>query len=247
MSNRLKTALRPFLPAPILAQWQRYRFNVEQDQVRGRPLPDVFNEIYARGVWRPDGASAQYHSGPGSVAGVTEGYEAFVSDHISSDASISRLVDIGCGDFQVSQRILARLQRPVSYVGCDIASLVVEDNQQRHGVPGHIAFQQLDVSRDPLPAGDIVTIREVFQHLSNGTILAALANLRQNFRRAIITEIVPTKPAAPNRDIVSGYRTRDGLNSGVFLELAPFNLTVLDRYETAAGQQSVLRTLLVEL
>jgi hypothetical protein len=103
------------------------------------------------------------------------------------------------------------------------------------------------VSRDPLPEGDIVTIREVFQHLSNDTILGALDNLRPKFKVAIITEAVPIKPAAPNLDIVSGYRTRDGRNSGVFLELAPFGLKILDRYEVKARDSEILRTLVVQL
>ena len=87
----------------------------------------------------------------------------------------------------------------------------------------------------------------MFQHLSNDTILAALANLRQRFGRAIITEGVPVKPAATNLDIVSGYRTRDGLNSGVFLELPPFGLEIIDGYEFRARVIEILRTLVVKL
>ena len=250
MALNFKAAIKPLIPAPLLDSWKRHRFNIEQNAVRGRPLDEVFNEIYARGTWRPAGSDALYHSGPGSVAGVTAGYEAFVAGYIDADPSIHRLVDIGCGDFQVSQRILARLKKPISYVGCDIASLVVADNQARHGVDGRIAFRALNVATDPLPPGDIVTIREVFQHLSNDTILAALANLRGTFRRAIVTEAVPLKPFKPNLDIASGYRTRDGLKSGVYLELAPFGLQIEDRYEVPVGGNDggeILRTLVVRL
>ncbi|HMN38204.1 MAG TPA: class I SAM-dependent methyltransferase [Hyphomicrobium sp.] len=250
MASNLKAAIKPFIPAPLLDRWKRYRFNVEQNAVRGRPLDEVFNEIYARGTWRPAGSNATFHSGPGSVADVTEGYEVFVADVIDADPSIRRIVDIGCGDFQVSERILARLQKPVTYVGCDIASLVVADNEARHAVAGRIEFRNLNVATDPLPDGDIVTIREVFQHLSNDTIAAALANLRRTFRRAIVTEAVPVEPSKPNLDIASGYRTRDGLRSGVYLELAPFGLEIEDRYEVrvaSANKVEVLRTLVVKL
>lgn len=250
MALNFKAAIKPLIPAPLLDGWKRYRFNIEQNAVRGRPLDEVFNEIYARGTWRPAGSDALYHSGPGSVAGVTAGYEAFVAGYIDADPSIHRLVDIGCGDFQVSQRILARLKKPISYVGCDIASLVVSDNQARHGVEGRITFRALNVATDPLPLGDVVTVREVFQHLSNDTILAALANLRNSFKRAIITEAVPLTPSRPNLDITSGYRTRDGLESGVYLELAPFGLQIEDRYEVPVGGNNggeVLRTLIVKL
>lgn len=248
MSINIKAALKPLFPAPVLEQWRRLRFNREQAAVRNKPLPDVFNDIYARGVWRPQGESALYHSGPGSMAAVTAGYEEFVARTLNADPAINTLVDIGCGDFQVSGRILQRLARPITYIGCDIASLVVADNQTRHGIPGRISFRTLDVASGTLPQGDIVTIREVFQHLSNATILAALANLRGTFRHAIITESLPLSPATvPNLDIVSGYRTRDGLRSGVFLDQAPFSLKILDRYDSAGRDGEILRTLLVEL
>lgn len=250
MAISIKEALKPLLPRPVLERWQRLRFNAEQAAARDRPLDHVFNEIYAKGMWRPEGAEAEFHSGPGSLAPVTAGYEAFVAGILDSDPAIETLVDIGCGDFQVSQRILGRVKRPITYVGCDIASLVVDHNQRTHGRAGKISFQTLNVAKDALPAGDIVTIREVFQHLSNDTILAAIANLRTTFKRAIITEALPLEPSAPNLDIVSGYRTRDGYNSGVYLELSPFNLKVLDRYEVPAlgsKKNEVLRTLVVEL
>lgn len=250
MAISFKRTIKPLLPRPVLEHWKRFRFNAEQAAARNRPLDHVFNEIYAKGMWRPEGTEAVFHSGPGSLAPVTAGYEAFVAGLLERDASIETLVDIGCGDFQVAQRILNRVRRPLTYVGCDIASLVVEHNQRVHGQPGKVSFRTLNVAEDPLPAGDIVTIREVFQHLSNDTILAALANLRRTFKRAIITEALPRIAAAPNLDIVSGYRTRDGLDSGVYLELAPFNLKVLDRYEVPASgstKDEVLRTLVVEL
>jgi hypothetical protein len=124
---------------------------------------------------------------------------------------------------------------------------VVEHNTKHHQIDGRITFQQLDVSRDAVPAGDLVTIREVFQHLSNDKILAALENLRRNHKRAVITEANPMQPKIINADIASGYRTRDGLYSGVFLEMQPFNLAVLQNYEAQASASEILRTLVVVL
>lgn len=243
----LKSALKKLVPEAILERRRRRKFMAEQDASRNRPLDEVFNEIYERGVWTPEGCNDKFHSGPGSMPEVTKGYEAFVAGYINANPEVSVLVDIGCGDFQVSERILSRVNRPIRYTGCDIASSVIEDNIKRHAKPGQIEFQTLNVATGQLPKGDIVTIREVFQHLSNDTILEALANLRTTFKRAIITEAVPLKPDAPNLDIVSGYRTRDGLNSGVFLEHAPFNLRILDSYRTSASPTDDLRTVVVEL
>ncbi len=247
MPERVKALLRPIIPAKLHDRWKRFRFNSEQAHARGRPLEDVFNEIYERGIWSPTPEDGKFHSGPGSLPAASRGYEDFVVSYINARPDIATLVDIGCGDFQVSQRILQRLNRPVRYFGCDVASKVVADNNIRHAVSGKIAFLHANVAKDPLPEGDIVTIREVFQHLSNDTIRAALENLKRNFKLAIITEAVPIHPTAANLDIVSGYRTRDGLNSGVFPELAPYNLTIVARYEHAVSARELLRTLVVEL
>ncbi len=57
----------------------------------------------------------------------------------------------------------------------------------------------------------------MFQHLSNAQIQAALANLAKRFERAITTKSVLPEVMPPNVDILSGYRTRDGFGSSVFV------------------------------
>lgn len=246
VARDLKAYLKAKLPAAFVDRWQRFRFAREQAHARGRPLGDVFEEIYEKDLWANAADGARYSSGPGSLPDATRDYEDFVVDYLCRHPDIQRLVDIGCGDFQVASRILEKLGRPVRYVGCDIAANVVAYNRARHGRDG-VEFLNLDVTRDPLPPGDIVMIREVFQHLSNDAITAALANLKRSFAYAIVTEAQPLQPVSPNLDIVSGYRTRDGLNSGVFLELAPFNLTIVDQMSVEASPSEVLRTTLVRL
>jgi SAM-dependent methyltransferase len=246
MPTPVKDALRWLLPNSVRRSWQRHRFAREQAEALNKPLPEVFQDIYERGLWSSaDGP--RYQSGHGSLPGVTAGYEAFVTGYLERHPSITSLVDVGCGDFQVSSRIMKRLSRPITYIGCDIAANIIKHNEATYGRPGEIEFAQLNVATDPLPPGHLVTVREVFQHLSNDTILAALNNLRRRFKTAIITEAVHIRPDKPNLDIVSGYRTRDALNSGVYLEAAPFNLTILEQFETDASPIEVYRTLVVAL
>jgi SAM-dependent methyltransferase len=246
MTTRIKSLLRPLIPARLHEPWQRYKFRAEQRLAKGVPLEQTFTEIYESGVWARENG-VRYHSGPGSLPDVTRAYEDFVAGYLEREPAIATLVDIGCGDFQVSNRILQRLSRPIRYHGCDIAANVVAYNQRQFGQAGKISFHHANVATDPLPEGDIVTIREVFQHLSNDTILAALANLRLSFTRAIVTESITARPAAPNLDIVSGYRTRDGFKSGVYLHLAPFSLRVLEQMDWPVTNDAILRTVLVEL
>jgi SAM-dependent methyltransferase len=243
----LKSALKAILPGAALKRWRLYKFNQEQKAARGQSLEEVFTGIYENNVWdREDGV--RYHSGPGSRPDITAAYEDYVARYINGTPSIETLVDIGCGDFQVSNRILGKLNRPIQYIGCDIAANVVAYNQDRFGVDGRVRFQQLNAATGEIPSGDLVTIREVFQHLSNDLILSVLKNLRGRIPVGIITESVFLAPTTPNVDLVSGYRTRDGLKSGVYLDLPPFNLAVRDRFETATDRpDEVLRTLRVPL
>lgn len=246
VTKRFKSALKPFVPKSIIEKRRRAIFEREQNAARGKPLEEVFTEIYETSSWGVFD-NVRYHSGPGSEAGVTAEYEDFVVRYLAQHPDVKTLVDIGCGDFQVSKRILGKLSRPVKYTGCDIAANVVAYNTAHHGVPGQIDFLHLDVSQKLPPAGDVVTVREVLQHLSNATIASVLTNLRARFDKAIITECVFDNPSAPNLDIVSGYRTRDGLRSGVYLDLPPYKLEVLDRYETKVREDEIIRTLVVKL
>lgn len=247
--SSFKTLVKPLLPEAVVDYWRRRSFEAEQAQFRDMKLNDVFEQIYESNIWQREGSTARYRSGPGSDAAVTARYEAYVVDYLMREPSIERLVDIGCGDFQVSGRILAALeqrQRPISYVGCDIASNVIAYNRKQFAKPG-VDFTVLDISRETPPEGDIVTVREVFQHLSNTHILAALDNLRQRFDRAIVTESIQPGTANPNIDIISGYRTRDGYESGVFIDLPPFNRAVIDEHTFDLSPTEQFRTTVVAL
>jgi hypothetical protein len=79
-------------------------------------------------------------------------------------------VDLGCGDFNVGSQL-----RPYcsEYVACDIVQSLIERNKLKFADRG-VEFRALDMASDPLPAGDVVFIRQVLQHMSNAQILALL-------------------------------------------------------------------------
>jgi SAM-dependent methyltransferase len=72
---------------------------------------------------------------------------------------VKRVVDLGCGDFEVARRILSP---ELIYVGCDVVPGLVARNEARFATE-HIEFRNLDVVTDPLPEGDLCIIRQVFQ------------------------------------------------------------------------------------
>ena len=242
----LKSTVRAFAPAPLLDVWRRLAFEVEQLRNHGRSLDEVFFDVYAKGKWGAPSDSSPFFSGIGSLPKETAEYETWVAAHFERTLEAEVVVDIGCGDFQVWSRILKRLSRPVRYIGCDIASNVVAHNNESFASPS-IEFRQLDITRDEPPSGDIVTIREVLQHLSNDSVARTLDNLRKKFKTAIITETVPIEPAAANLDMDSGRWTRDYQNSGVYVDLPPFNLAVLEEHRTVRPSGHLFRSTLVSL
>ncbi len=241
----LKTTVRAIAPEPLLNTWRRVAFEVEQLRNRGRSLDRVFFDVYAKGKWGRPSTWSPFFSGVGSLPNTTAQYEAWVASLLERDRDAQVLVDIGCGDFQVGSRILKRLSRPVRYIGCDIASNVVAYNNSRFASP-KIEFRQLDVTKDEAPLGDVVTVREVLQHLSNDAITKALKNLGKRFTTAIITECVPATMGQPNLDMDSGRWTRDHRESGVYVDLPPFNLPVLEECRTELPGK-IYRTTLVSL
>jgi hypothetical protein len=64
---------------------------------------------------------------------------------------------------------------------------------------------------------------------------------------AIVTESLPARMLAPNLDIASGYRTRDGLGSGLLMELPPFNQLVVEEFVVPVDDGDCFRTVVIEL
>src|SRR5262249_22061531 len=153
----------------------------------------------------------------GSRAEVTACYTSVLRALIRSEG-VTRIVDLGCGNFEVAQRFLSP---ELNYVGCDIVPNLVAHNTARFATE-RIEFRTLDLVTDPLPNGDLCVIRQVFQHLSNRDIAAVLRKVRQ-YRLLVVTdEQVVGDKSGSNADIMPYHGTRRVFRQGLKLEAAPF-------------------------
>lgn len=232
--------------------WRKQRrrlekFKAAQDWSRGLGLQETFEAIYRDGKWgrAPEG-EASFWSGNGSKPEYSEAYENFVVSFLERHPDITSLVDIGCGDFRVSSRILGRVGRSIDYTGCDIVRPLIAHHTDQHAAHNRRFMVLNAVEEDPL-VGDVVTIRQILQHLSNAQITQVLERARRLYRAAIITESLPVACETPNRDIEHGIATRVALGSGVFIDQPPFDLTVSESFEISHSVNEVLRTSLVWL
>jgi hypothetical protein len=207
------------------------------------PVERVFAEIYQNKEW--GGNDEVFYSGTGShdPAIVTPYVEA-IQKLLTSFVEKPVLVDIGSGDFNVGKNFVEYAKY---YYACDIVPELQEFNQQNFNF-SNVKFLKLNAVQDMLPDGDILFVRQVFQHLSNAHIAEVLEKC-QKFPRLIITEHLPLdENFKANVDIAAGCGIRMLFNSGVVLTEPPFSLsgystTVLCEVPEYGG---LIRTVLFE-
>ena len=94
-------------------------------------------------------------------------------------------------NFNIGRQIAPRAAK---YIACDVASNILKRN--RAAFP-NMDFRQLDITADVLPPGDICTVRQVFQHLDNTRIAAAIRSMMATYPIWIVTEHIPSDSDFP--------------------------------------------------
>jgi hypothetical protein len=223
---RFRSMVRGLLPAAVVAVYHRYLESKRNHINRRLSTEEVFTDIYSNNRW--GGSSGTFFSGSGSHdATVVSPYIAALTRELDRlGGAAMTLVDLGCGDFSVGRQLAASCGR---YVGVDIVKPLVDHNRATYGSSA-ISFLHANIVEDDMPPGDICLIRQVFQHLSNDQIMAALPKL-DKYRWCFITEHQPSpsRLRLPNLDKPHGGNIRASQGSGVFLDQAPFNVPK-DRY-----------------
>lgn len=203
----LKQMMKKWLPHRLIRMYQQFKKNYKQKTFSNKNIREVFTYIYKNNYWN----NPESVSGPGSTIGHTkgiiEGINSFNSHH-----EIHTILDIPCGDFNWMQQLNFS---HIHYVGADIVEEMVRKNQQFYGREG-ILFQTLDITKDALPACDLIITRDCLVHFSNELIFASLKNLIKSDATFLMTTTFPEQQN--NADIVTGnWRP-------INLTLPPFNL-----------------------
>ena len=201
----------------------------------------IFTRIYRKKRWSVGEAKEQeFWSGTGSTEAFTSEYEEAIASFIEQHAP-GTVVDLGCGDFQVGKRILAKAD--CRYIGVDVVPDLIARNNREFG-SDRISFTCADISRDPLPEGDLCLIRQVLQHLDNATIQRVLDNVTR-YPWVIITESQRINPRAVNLDIKPGSWTRTLFDSGLYFDQPPFSREVETLLQGTRDENVVIHTCLL--
>lgn len=189
-------------------------------ELSGLSIEEAFDQIYEREIWSN---KTNELSGGGSYGAVADEYVAFLKTFIE-ERDVRSVLDIGCGDFNVGARIAPHVSH---YFAFDVSSRIIAINKDRFAGMANVEFRQANACVAPLVKTDLITVRQVFQHLTNEQIEMMLKNIeRTDPKYILVTEHLSEQTGGfrPNVDLPShSSHTRVALNSGVVLSEPPFS------------------------
>ena len=224
----------------ILPRWLvKMRKKLILHKLKDRDNKIIFTSTYQNYRWGRKNGEFNYYSGDGSHdLRIISGYVEKISIFLKSLNDKTTVIDIGCGDFNIGSRICAYVDL---YIACDVVDKVINFNESKFNFP-NVKFQVLDASKDQLPNGNVVILRQVLQHLSNSDIQSIIFKISHGgFKYLILTDHQPlSKNWKPNLDKPTGPNIRAEFNSGLNLVLEPFNLNpkeieIIDEVEIEDG------------
>jgi hypothetical protein len=199
------------------------RFAEDAKQLSELGLQKKFERIYETNLW----SDPESRSGVGSSLDATRVVRAELPK-VLRRLEARTLLDVPCGDFTWMARVDLS---GIDYIGGDIVSTIVEKNNRLHSSSTR-RFMDLDLTRDALPAADVLLCRDCLVHLSYANIRAVLANVGRSSIRYLLTTSFPGRN--DNYDIADGdWRALD-------LEAPPFSfpepvLTIVEECEEEDG------------
>lgn len=204
---------------------QTHKLNRQRlQELAAMPLQTNFQTIYASGYWGQND-KLPFYSGSGSHdADMVKPYITRVRQFLKSLGNLPVVVDLGCGDFAIGRQLVDLSSH---YFACDIVKSLVDYNRE-HYQNHNTEFICLDATRDQWPAGDVLIVRQVLQHLSNANI-QAITRQFDRYPYVVITEHIPEGDFRANRDKADGPDNRLRFNSGIDITAPPFSVSALDQ------------------
>ena len=186
------------------------------------PTKAVMQQVYEMKLW--GGKEFEFYSGIGSHdSNIINPYLHNIITFLSSHNNSLIVCDLGCGDFNIGKHLSKYTRK---YIAVDIVEKLIDRNKALF-IEDNLEFHCLDITKDDLPKGDCIILRQVLQHLSNSEVQKIIKKLTA-YKYVILTEHIPLKEFTPNKDIITGQGIRLKQNSGVNILSAPFNLKVIE-------------------
>lgn len=204
-------------------------------------LNDIFSRVYREHEWGYPSSprtNTKFYSGGGAEAENDKGgaYVKLVQEYVKKSSTF-KVVEIGCGDFEIGQRID---WRSVDYTGYDVVPELIEHNQVHYGKTGikfvchDVVFCDPTSLVDAQVCGDLLIVKDVFQHLPPSYCAEFVKSIPYRFKYNLVTNDL-----GGNTEIaVGGY-------SGNDFSKPPFDMKVklllqwVQKSEAAGNKQTV--------
>ena len=193
----------PVLPAAYRAVRTRWQGR----KLAGRPIHEVFGEIYRSNFWGSDASLSGTGSDARQTARITRELPG-----LWRRIGVQKVLDVPCGDFHWMQNVALD---GIEYVGGDIVPELIQRNRTSFAREG-VHFAVLNLTEDTLPPCDLVFCRDCLVHLSYRDIWAALRTVAASEARFLLTTTFTER--SRNQDI------RTGQWRPLNLQAPPFNL-----------------------
>lgn len=160
-------------------------------------LEDRFTQIYNINYWNnPESAS-----GRGSTIALTRNLREKLPE-LFAKFSIKNVFDGPCGDFNWMRLVVEETN--INYIGGDIVLPLVKSNQSKYG-KHNIRFEKIDLTKDALPAADLMICRDCLFHLSYEDAKLVLGNFIKSDIPYLLTTSYHTNISFENKNIVTGH------------------------------------------
>lgn len=199
------------------------RFAERAEELKQLGLRERFERIYSTNLW----SDPETRSGVGSTLDSTRVVRAELPEALGK-LGARIMLDVPCGDFSWMQHVDLG---GVGYIGGDIVPSIVERNQQLYANESR-RFIQIDLTRDDLPAADVLLCRDCLVHLSYANIRAIFANVARSKIRYVLMTSFPGRK--------DNYDVPDGDWRALDFQAPPFSLpepvvTIVEQCEEEGG------------
>jgi hypothetical protein len=159
-------------------------------------LEERFSKIYEIDYW---GNATK--SGAGSTLASTENLRKQLPK-LFEQFKIKTVFDGPCGDFNWMQLVIK--ETAIDYIGGDIVSAIVEENQKRYS-SDKAKFIKVDLTKDSLPIADLMICRDCLFHLSYEDSKLVLENYLKSNIPYLLTTSYKNDNTFKNKDILTGH------------------------------------------
>ena len=189
----MKKCIKTFIPEPIKKFIKKsinhrpIKSNKESIFV-GKPIKDIFTEIYKMNYWKGD----QSISGTGSdISQVQEIIKQL--NPLINKFNIKTVLDLPCGDFNWMKYVNLN---DVNYLGIDIVEELITNNINMYSKK-NIHFKTKNLIIDSIPKCDLIINRDCLVHFSFIDIYKSLQNIKQSQSKFLLTTTFPNLDIIP--------------------------------------------------